>query len=81
VSSCQEITIALVGELPPHARPLSPKGVCVRASYDEAIDPGWDPLTRPAPADEGAVAGHPLPQGGEGPGVRGLPFGNGPVIT
>ena len=25
-----------------------------------------DPLTRPAPAGEGAVAGHPLPQGGEG---------------
>ena len=25
-----------------------------------------DPLTRPAPADENAVAGHPLPQGGEG---------------
>ena len=24
------------------------------------------PLTRPAPADESAVAGHPLPQGGEG---------------
>jgi hypothetical protein len=24
------------------------------------------PLTRPAPADENAVAGHPLPQGGEG---------------
>jgi hypothetical protein len=25
-----------------------------------------DPLTRPAPADESAVAGHPLPPGGEG---------------
>jgi hypothetical protein len=25
-----------------------------------------DPLTRPAPAGENAVAGHPLPQGGEG---------------
>jgi myosin heavy subunit len=25
-----------------------------------------NPLTRPAPADENAVAGHPLPQGGEG---------------
>ena len=25
-----------------------------------------DPLTRPAPAGECAVAGHPLPQGGEG---------------
>jgi hypothetical protein len=25
-----------------------------------------DPLTRPTPADESAVAGHPLPQGGEG---------------
>jgi hypothetical protein len=26
----------------------------------------FDPLTRPAPADESAGAGHPLPQGGEG---------------
>ena len=25
-----------------------------------------DPLTRPAPAEESAGAGHPLPQGGEG---------------
>jgi len=25
-----------------------------------------DPVTRPAPADENATAGHPLPQGGEG---------------
>jgi hypothetical protein len=25
-----------------------------------------NPLTRPAAADESAVAGHPLPQGGEG---------------
>jgi hypothetical protein len=28
--------------------------------------PGRNPLTRPAPADESAFAGHPLPQGGEG---------------
>jgi len=27
---------------------------------------GMDPLTRPATADETAVAGHPLPQRGEG---------------
>jgi hypothetical protein len=27
---------------------------------------GRDPLTRPAPAGESAVAVHPLPQGGEG---------------
>jgi hypothetical protein len=25
-----------------------------------------DPLTRPAPSEESAGAGHPLPQGGEG---------------
>jgi hypothetical protein len=41
-------------------------GVCVKTPYDEAFDPGWNPLTRPAPADEDAVAGHPLPQGREG---------------
>jgi hypothetical protein len=28
--------------------------------------PAANPLTRPAPADESAVAGTPLPQGGEG---------------
>ena len=31
-----------------------------------AVADTHDPLTRPAPADESAVAGHPLPQGGEG---------------
>jgi hypothetical protein len=41
-------------------------GVCVKTPYDEAFDPGWNPLTRPASADEDALAGHPLPQGGEG---------------
>jgi hypothetical protein len=41
-------------------------GVCARASRDEVADPGRDPLTRPAPADEDAVARHPLPQRGEG---------------
>ena len=29
-------------------------------------NPALDPLTRPAPAEESAGAGHPLPQGGEG---------------
>jgi len=29
-------------------------------------NPPLDPLTRPAPAEESAGAGHPLPQGGEG---------------
>jgi len=33
--------------------------------------PGWDPLTRPAPAGESAGAVHPLPQGGEGWDLRG----------
>jgi beta-glucanase (GH16 family) len=37
-----------------------------KAWHDEVIDPGRHPLTRPAPADQDAVAGHPLPQGGEG---------------
>jgi hypothetical protein len=61
-------------------------GAClvrVKTSCDEVIDPSWNPLTRPAPADEDAVAG-PLPKGGEGwaftqtftvlrgPGCRGL---------
>ena len=40
--------------------------VGVKISYDAVIDPRYDPLTRPAPADENAVAVHPLPQGGEG---------------
>ena len=45
---------------------LYPKGVCVKTLYGEVTDPGRDPLTRPAAAGENAVAGHPLPQGGEG---------------
>jgi hypothetical protein len=40
--------------------------VNVKTSCDEVIDPSWDPLTRPAPPDEDAVAEHPLTQGGEG---------------
>jgi beta-glucanase (GH16 family) len=37
-----------------------------KGSHDEVTDPGRDALTRPAPADEDAIAGHPLLQGGEG---------------
>ncbi len=45
------------------------------ARRDAVIDPGWDPLTRPAPARENAVACHPLPQGVEGQAVT-LPSAN-----
>jgi hypothetical protein len=41
-------------------------GACEKTSCDEVTDPGRDPLTRPAPADEDVVAVHPRPQGGEG---------------
>ena len=50
----------------PTATQSNPFGACATTSYDEVIDRGRDPLTRPASADEDAVAGHPLPQGGEG---------------
>jgi hypothetical protein len=36
------------------------------ARVHDVTNAGWDPLTRPATAGESAVAGHPLPQGGEG---------------
>ena len=41
---------------------------------------GEYPLTRPAPADESAVAGHPLPLGGEGRLLNSMP-GNEPFRT
>jgi hypothetical protein len=48
---------------------------CVNPWHDGVIDPGWDPITRPAPADEDAVAGHPLPQRGEGRVITQIPAG------
>ncbi len=44
------------------------------ANCDPETDrnPALDPLTRPAPAEESAGAGHPLPQGGEGLGFGSL---------
>jgi len=46
----------------------------VRLARGMANPHGVDPLTRPAPAEENAGAGHPLPQGGEGRDSRLRPF-------